>query len=164
MDGNLDGRPPDVQRASQPVDKEGQGSRSPFAHTQEHTRNHLRASHRCPHSLRSSRRAIWKRGLVGPERDRQIRGSSTPAQSARYINPARPPHDANGCTYESIRAHTSARSPVRQAVTIHSEARKRVRRLPTKGSPRPPHIWLTDIQSYHQGARVRPGIRDHTLA
>jgi len=144
--------------------EEGQGSRSPTVRTHEDARNHSRASTSYPDSLRSSRRVIWKRALVGPERDRQTRGPSTPAQPASLINPGRPPHDANGRTYERIRAHTCASSPGRQAGTIHSEARKRVQRLQTKASARPTYIWRTDMQSYHKGAPARPGSRDHALA
>ena len=69
MAGSLDGRPPDVQRASQPGHEEGQGSKSPIARTYENAHNHPSASKSCPDSLHSSRRTIWMRCLVGPERD-----------------------------------------------------------------------------------------------
>jgi len=82
MAGGLDGCPPDIQRASQLVYEEGRNSRSLIARTYEDARNHPRASKSCPDSLRSSLRVIWKRAIVGPERDWQTRGSSTPAQSA----------------------------------------------------------------------------------
>jgi len=76
--GSLDGCPPDVQRASQQIPEEGQGRRSPTLRTHEDARNHPRAGKSCPNSLRPSCRTIWKRALVGSERDRQTRGSSTP--------------------------------------------------------------------------------------
>jgi hypothetical protein len=40
------------------------------------------------------------------------------------MNPGGPPHDANGSTYERIRAHNCASSPGRQATTIYSEVSK----------------------------------------
>jgi len=82
MAGSLDGCPSDIPRASQPMNEEGQGSRSPTAHTYEDARNHSRESKSRPDSLHSSRHVIWKRALVGPERDRQTRGPSTHAQLA----------------------------------------------------------------------------------
>jgi len=82
MAWSLDGCPPDVKRASQPMHEEGQGNRSPNARTHNDARNSPRVSKSCPDCLRSSRRVVWRRALVGPERDWQTRGSSTPAQWA----------------------------------------------------------------------------------
>jgi hypothetical protein len=164
MAGSLNGRPSDVQRASQPMHDQGQGSTSPTAHAHEDAQNHSRASKSRSDSLRSSCRVVWKRALVGRERDLQMCGPSIPAPLASLINPVRPPHDANGHAYNRIRAHTCTSSSGLQAAPIHREARKRVRRLQTQGSARPPHIWGTDMQSYQKGTQARPGRRDHALA
>jgi len=51
-----------------------------------------------------------------------------------------------------------------QAGRIHSEARKSVQRLQTKGGTGPPHVWRTDMQSSDKGAPERPGSGDHALA
>jgi len=63
MAGCLDGRPSDVQRASQQMSEEDQGSRCSTAHTHEDARNHSRVSMSCPDSLVSSRRVkgseVW---------------------------------------------------------------------------------------------------------
>ena len=67
MTGSLDGRPPDVQTASQPMHEEGPRSRSPMARTHDDATNHPTASKSCADSLCSSRHVIWQRALVGPE-------------------------------------------------------------------------------------------------
>ena len=164
MAGSLDGRPPDVQRASQRMHEEGQCNRSTIARTHEDARNRPRPNTSCPDSQRSSHRAVRKHTLLEPARDHQTRGSSTPAQSACYINPVRPFHDTNGSTYERVRGHTCASSPGHQAATIHSKACKRVRRLKTEGCARPLHIWSTDMHIYHKEAQATPGSGDHALA
>jgi len=51
MAGSLDGRPPDVQGASQLMHEEGQGSRSLHARIHDYARNHPRLSKSCPDSL-----------------------------------------------------------------------------------------------------------------
>jgi hypothetical protein len=129
-----DGRPTDVQRASQSMNEKGQGSRSPTACTQEDPRNRPRAGKSVPRSLRSSGRVGCMRALVGLERDRRTRGSSTRTQSASLIKLGRPLHNANGSTYEIFRAHTCASCPGRQAARIYSEARKCAQWLDTEGN------------------------------
>jgi len=82
MATSLDGRPPDDQRASQPMHEGGQGSRRPIANTDEDAPNCRSASAQGPDSLCSSRRTVWQRNQVGFARDQQTRGSSTPADLA----------------------------------------------------------------------------------
>jgi len=82
MAGSLDGLPPEVQRAPQPMHEECPDSSSPDARTHEDARNRPRVSKSYPDRLCSIRRIVWKRALVGPERDWQTRGSSTPAHLA----------------------------------------------------------------------------------
>ena len=77
--GSLDGRPPNVQRASQLVHEDGQGSRSPTAHIHQDARHRPSAGKSRPNSLRPSRRTIWNRALVGPESNRQTKRSPSPS-------------------------------------------------------------------------------------
>jgi hypothetical protein len=108
MAGSLHGRPADIQTTSRPVNEDGQGSRSPTARTHEDARNHPRASKSCPDRLRSSHHVKLKPALVGPVRDPQTKGTSTPAQSASWINSGRTPHDGIKRTDGRFRAPTRA--------------------------------------------------------
>jgi len=80
MPGSLDGHLPDVQKSSQPIHKEGQGSRIPIVPTHQDTWNGPRVSVSCSDSLCSSCRAVWKRARLGPIGDLPTRESSTPPQ------------------------------------------------------------------------------------
>jgi len=161
--GSMDGCPPNVQTASQPLHDEGQGSRSPTARTDGDARNRPRAGKGRSDSLRPSGCTIRQRIMVGPERDRQTRGSSTPPESAVQVNPGRSAHDATRSAHERFRTDTCASSPRLQAATIRGEARKCMRRLQTTGDIQPPHIWRTDMQSHQERAQTRPGGRDDAL-
>jgi len=157
----MDGCPPNIQRASQPLHEEGKGSRSPTARTDEDAQSRPRVGKGCSNSLRPNGRTIRQRIMVGPERDRQTRGSSTPPESAGQVNPGRSAHDATGSAHERFITDTSAISPLLQAGMIREEAPKRMRRLHATGDVQSPHVSPTDMQSHQNRARTRPGGRDN---
>jgi len=155
--GCMDGCPLDIQRASQPLHEEGQDSRRPTASTDEDAQNRSRAGKGHSNSLRRSCCTIRQHIIVGPERDRQTRVSSTPPQSAGQVNPGRSAQDATRSAHERFRTDTCASSPRLRAATIRGKARKRMRILPAKGDVQLPHIWCTDMQSHQERERTRPG-------
>ena len=157
MAGSLDGCPPDVQRVSQPMPEAGQGRRSPIVLTQEDGRNCPWASTSCPESLRSTRPAVWKRTLVVP---RQI-GRRENLQLLRKWQ-ARLTLGALPTTRMGAHMRESGLTPA--PVALDAMRQQFTVRLETSGGTWPPHIWHTDMQSYHQGACARPGSRDHALA
>jgi hypothetical protein len=127
-----------IYRASQPLYEEGQGSRSPTARTDEDARNRPRAGKGRSNSSRPSGCTIRQRIMVGLERNRQTRGSSTPPESAGQVNPGRSAHDATRSAHERFMTDTYVRSPRLQAATIRGEARSKGRCTPT---PRLPHRY-----------------------
>jgi len=122
--GSMDGCPPNFQRASQLLHEEGQGSRRPTARTDEDARNRPRAGMGRPCSLRLCCRTIRQRIIVRHGRNRQMRGSSTPPQSASQVNPGGPAHDSTWPAHKTLRTDTCASSPRLQAATICGEACK----------------------------------------
>jgi len=160
----MDGWPPNVQRASQLLHEEGQGSRSPTARTDEDARNRPREGKGRSDSLRPSGCTIRQQIMVGPEINRQTRGSSTPPESAGQVNPGRPAHDATRSAHERFRTDNCTSSPRRQAAMFWGEARMCMRRLEAKRDVQTPHLWRTDMQIHQERARTRPCGRDHALA
>ena len=162
--GNMDGCPPNIQRASHPLHEQGQGSRRSTAHADEDAWNRPREGKSRSNSLCPRGCTIWKQIMVGPERNRQTRGSSTPSESAGQVNPWRSAHDATSSTDERFRTDTCASRDRLQAATISGKARKHMRRLPAKGDVQPPHIWRSDMQSHQHRAQTRPGGTDDAAA
>jgi len=154
--GSMDGCPPNVQRASQPLHKEGQGSRRPTAHSDEDTLNRPGGSQSHSGSLHSSGYTRRQRIMVRPERNWQTRGCSTPPESAGQVNPVRPAHDTTRSAHERSRAETCARSPRLHAAKLRGEARKCMLRPKAKGDVQAPHIWCTNIQSHQERGLTRP--------
>jgi len=100
LPGSLDGCPPDVRGAVQPMHEESQGSRGHTLNLNTDRRVCSQACNSCPSVMCPSGRTIWEQALVQFQRTRQMRQPPTSPQSTSKVQPACTAHNHTGCTYE----------------------------------------------------------------
>jgi len=145
--GCMDTSPPNVPRASQRMRVQGHGSRCPTVCTDEDARNHPREGKGHSNTLGQSCCTILQRIMVGPNRNCQTRGCSTPPELAGQVNTGHSAHDASRPAHERLRTDSCTSSLRLQTATIRGEASRCMRGLEVKGEVQPPHIWRTNMQS-----------------
>jgi len=164
MAGGLDGRPPNVEGASQPIHGQGGSRRNTTLVSHSNVWSCTSMCESKTKSLHPGRHAGWKHALVGSEGRLPARRPPASPDLTSQVNPGGAADDPARCAHVRLRAHTCGSGPGRQTTTIHSIASLRVWRLQVERAPRSPHTGWGSRQSGGDGAHVWQESRDDVLA
>jgi len=160
---SLDGRPPNVHGASQPIDGERESRRSTTPVSHWHTSGRTSPRESSTGSLRPGRRAVQKRALGESEGREPARRPAAPLQSSSQVNPGGTADNNERHAIERLRPHTCGGGPLRQTTTICIKAGKPVRWLQGQKVLALPYTWCIGRQSGRDWAHAQQERRDIVL-
>jgi len=136
--GGLDGRPPNIQEASQPMHEDRESCRrmTPVTHRPAWGRTSMSES--SPGSLHPCSRAIRNRALVGSEGRQPARRPPTTPQSKSHVNPGCTANNSGRHADARLQAHTCGGGPCRLTTPVCIKAGKPVRMLLGERAPQLP--------------------------